>query len=98
MAPHLHDRQIASCNSPRDWLMSLAMDLALCMICGGENGTNGCHLAGFSEVVTFASQFMSTHPPPPFHLIGVLLVLAMPVKKYLKWWEIQLAMHLIVGR
>ena len=24
------------------------MDLAALCVCGGENGTNGCHLAGFS--------------------------------------------------
>ena len=28
MVPYLLDKQIASCNSPYDWLMSLAMDLA----------------------------------------------------------------------
>ena len=33
--------------------MSLAIDLLLCVICGGENDTNGCHLAGFSEDVAF---------------------------------------------
>ena len=35
--------------------------------------------------------------PPPSHPVGVLLVLATPVKNYLKWWEIQLAIHPIVG-
>ena len=29
------------------------------MICGGENGTNGCHLAGFSEDVAFARRYNS---------------------------------------
>ena len=28
MAPYLLDKQTASSNSPHDWLMSLAMDLA----------------------------------------------------------------------
>ena len=28
MAPHPLEKQTAGCNSPRDWLMSLAMDLA----------------------------------------------------------------------
>ena len=28
MAPISLDKQIAGCNSPHDWLMSLAMDLA----------------------------------------------------------------------
>ena len=33
----------------------------------------------------------------PSHPAGVLLILATPVKNYLKWWEIQLAIHPIVG-
>ena len=67
------------------------------MICEGENHSNGCHLAGFSEDIAFARHFVATSPPPPFHPIRVLLVLATPVKTYLKWWEIQLAIHPIVG-
>ena len=67
------------------------------MICGGENGPNGCHLAGFSEDGAFARHFVATRPPPPSHPVGVLLILAMPVKNYLKWWEIWLAIHPIVG-
>ena len=35
--------------------------------------------------------------PPPSHPVGVLLVLATPINNYLKWWEIQLAIHPIVG-
>ena len=35
------------------------------MICGGENGTNWSHLAGFSEDVAFARHFVATRPPPP---------------------------------
>ena len=58
----LTSRQLG-CNSPHDWLMSLAMDLtALCD--GGENDTNGSHLAGFGENVAFARHFVATHPPP----------------------------------
>ena len=34
------------------------------MICGGENGTNGCRLAGFSEDVDFARHFIATCLPP----------------------------------
>ena len=49
-------------------------------MCGGENDTNGCHLAGFSEDVAFARQFVDSHPPPPSHPAGVLLILATPVK------------------
>ena len=65
------------------------------MICGGENESNGCHLADFGEEVAFAHHFVATPPTP--HPVGVLLVLAMPVKNYLKWREIQLAIHQIVG-
>ena len=35
------DKQTASCNSPYDWLMSMAMDLRSCFVwyvCGGKNG------------------------------------------------------------
>ena len=78
-------KQTAGCNSPHDWLMSFAMDYLLFVICGGENGTNWCHFAGFSEDVAFARHFVATRPP--FHPVGVLLVLAMPVKNYLKWRE-----------
>ena len=75
--------------------MTLAMDLAtLCDIyCGGENSTNGCHLAGFSKDVALACHFVATRPPPPSHPIQVLLVLATPVQNHLKWQEIQLAIH-----
>ena len=62
------------------------------MICGGENDINGCHLAGFGEDIAFACHFVATHHP-----VGVLLVLATPRKNYLKWWEIQLAIHTIFG-
>ena len=42
------------------------------------------------------TSWLPTHPPPS-HLVGVLLVLAAPVKNYLKWLEIQLAIHPRVG-
>ena len=55
------------------------------MIRGGENGTNECHLAGFSEVVTFDNHFVATRSPTTLpHPIGVLLVLAVPVEKLCK--------------
>ena len=60
------------------------------MICGDESDTNGCHVAGFSEDVAFDRNFMATHPPQTSHPIGVLLVLMMSVKNYLKQQEIQL--------
>ena len=34
------------------------------MICGGENGTNGCPVAGFSEEVAFAHHFMAINLTP----------------------------------
>ena len=34
----------------------------LCVICGGENDINGCHLAGFSEDVAFARHLVVSHP------------------------------------
>ena len=64
------------------------------MICGGANDTSGCHLAIFSEDVAVAHHFVATRPPPP---AGMLVVLTTPVKTYLKWWAIQLAIHSTVG-
>ena len=68
MASSSLDKQIASCNSPHDWLVSLAMDLAvLCDIYRGENGTNRCHLAVFSVDVVFSTiSWLPIHPPPPY--------------------------------
>ena len=90
MAPSSLGKQTAYCEPPHNWLMSLGMDLAACMTCGGENDTNGSHLAVFSEDIAFAHHLVAFHPPPSSHPIGVLVVLAMPVKNYLKWLEIQL--------
>ena len=66
-------------------------------MCGGENGTNGCLLAGFSEDVAFAHHFVAAPLPLPSHPVGVLVVFTMPVKNYLNWWTIQLAIYSIVG-
>ena len=61
--------------------MGLATELtALFDICGAENGTNGCHLAIFSVDVAFAHYFVAPTTPPPSTPVGVLVVLAMPVK------------------
>ena len=51
----------------------------------------------FSEDVAFAHHFVATHPSTPLsHSVeGVLMVLATPVKNYLKWWVIQLTIHSI---
>ena len=62
------------------------------MICGGENDTNGCHLAGFGEDVDFAHHFVATHPP-----CRSATGIDYASKNYLKWREIQLAIHPIVG-
>ena len=42
------------------------------------------------------TSWLSTCPSPS-HPAGVLLVLGTPVEDYLKWQEIQLAIHPIVG-
>ena len=64
MAPSSFGKQTAGCESPHDWLMSLAMDLAaVCVTCGGENGTNDGHVPVLSEDVAFAHHFVATHPP-----------------------------------
>ena len=60
------------------------------MICGGDNGTNGCHLAVFSVDVVIACHY------PPSHPIEVLVVLTMLVKSYLKWQAIQLGIQCTV--
>ena len=67
------------------------------MICGGANDTSGCHLAVFSEEVAVAHHFVATRPPSPSHPAGMLVVLTTPVKYYLKWGAIQLAIHSTVG-
>ena len=50
----------------------------------------------FSEDVAFARHVVATCSPPPSHPIGVLVVLAMPVKSYLKCQENQLAIQCTV--
>ena len=65
------------------------------MTCGGENGTNGSHLAVRSEDVALAHHFMAPCPPPS-HTVGVQVVLATPVKSYLKWQANQLAIQCTV--
>ena len=47
----------------------------------------------FSVDTAFAHHLVATCPPP----IGVLVILATPVKSYLKWWAIQLAIYSMVG-
>ena len=70
------------------------MDLtALCNMLG-ENDTNGCNLAGYGEYVAFACHFVATHPLP--HCRSATAI-GYASKNYLKWLEIQLAIHPIVG-
>ena len=74
MAPSYLCKQTADRESSHDWLMSLAMDLAACVTYEGENGTNGSHLAVFSEDVAFACHFIAPHPPhtlPPYRSASV---------------------------
>ena len=54
-------------------------------------------LAVFSEDVTFAYHFVATRLPHLSHPIGLLVVLATPVKNYLKCQEIQLAVLSIIS-
>ena len=73
--------------------MNLAMGFnCFCVICGGENDTNGCHLAGFSEDVAFARYFVAIHSP-----CRKATGIGYASKNYLKWREIQLAILPIVG-
>ena len=64
MAPCSFGKQTAGCESPHDWLMSLAMDLVVCVTCGGENGTNGSRFPVLSEDVALARHFVATRLPP----------------------------------
>ena len=52
-------------------------------------------IAVFSSDRVLACHFVAPHLPPLY--IEVLVVLATPVKRYLKWQAIQLAIHLTVG-
>ena len=79
MATHPLDKQTAGCNSPHDWLVSSAMDLAaLCDMWRGK----------WPPMDAIWLVLVKTEPLPatswlPAHPVGVLLVLAMPVKNYL---------------
>ena len=77
------------------WVWPRIKLLCKCVICRSENGTNGCHLAVSSVDIAFALYFMATYSThlPSSHLSGVLVVLATPVKKNLKWQAIQLAIN-----
>ena len=63
MAPS--PKQIASCNSSLDWLMSLAIDLPALNDMWRQKCTNGYHLAVLSLYVAFSFHFMTIYLPPP---------------------------------
>ena len=60
MAPYPLDKQKDGWNLSHDWLMSLAMDLpVLCnTVCGGENDSNRCCFADFSEDVMYIHAYI----------------------------------------
>ena len=49
----------------QSWLMSLSIDVALCVTGGCENGTDGPYFTYFSEDMAFAHHFMTTQLSPP---------------------------------
>ena len=65
-------------------------------ICGGEDGTNGCYLAGFSKDIP--TLCLPAHPTLPSYRSATGIGYASK-KNYLKQWEIhdQLAIQPIVG-
>ena len=88
MAPSSFGKQTAGCESPHDWLMSLALDLAALCDMWSENGTNGSHFPVLSEDVAFARHFMATHPPPTLPPCRSATGIGYASKKnYLKWRE-----------
>ena len=54
-------------------------------------------MGDFGIDVAFAHHFHGPPPPPPSTPIRVLVILAMPVKNYQKWWAVQQAIHSKVG-
>ena len=90
------DKETAGCNSPHEWLMSLAMGLASLCDMWRWKWHQWMPFGCFSEDVAFAHHFVAPCLPPPSHTIGVLVVLATPVKNYLKLWAIQLAIQCTV--
>ena len=75
MAPSPLNKQTAGYNSLHAWLISLGMDLAVCRICGSENGTSVHYSGVFSVDVAFACHFvatclLSTPPPPTYKSAG----------------------------
>ena len=93
MAPSPLDMQTAGYDSPHNWMMSLAMDLAaLCtVLCD-------CMLFLTACSVDIFSLSLCGFPPPPLPTpIVALVVVASKNYLYLKWWAIQLTIHSTVG-
>ena len=68
MTPSPLNKQKTSFNSPHDWLMILAIDLAALCDMWRSKRHNDCHLVVFSVNIAFVHHFMatcptSTHPP-----------------------------------
>ena len=57
--------------------------------------SRGCHLAAFSEDLAFACHFMAIRLPPTLPPYRSASSIDYPVKNYLKWWAIQIAIHSI---
>ena len=62
MAPSSLVKHTADCESPHNWLMSLAMDLAALCDMWGWNGSN---LAVFREDIAFSHHFITPCLLPP---------------------------------
>ena len=74
-------KQTAGCNLPHDWLMSLAIDVTALCDMWSEIDTNRCYLLVLVKTKPLlATSWLPAHPPPSYP-VGVLLVLATPVKK-----------------
>ena len=92
MVPSSLDKQTAGCNTPHDWLMSLAMDLApLChKYAEIKMAPMDVILAVFTVDFSFACHYLSTFPYRSASGIGYAS------KIYLKWRAIHLVIHSIV--
>ena len=76
MAPSPLDKQISSCNSPHNWLMSLAMNLAT--LCGVELKIASIDALWLFSVLTEdlpATSWLPTTPPStPIKLLVALTI------------------------
>ena len=96
IAPSPLDKQTAGCDSPHDWLMSLAMHLAALCDIQTWKWHQWMLFGCFQSRSSLYSPLWLPTCSPTSYPEGVLVVLAMPVKNYLKWSAIQLAIHSIV--